>query len=68
MQVYIVEGRYDAYDLSDEFLGVYSTREKAQEALERFSQTKTYDYYTIRTAIMDVDGYKPAEEFSYDEY
>lgn len=68
MQIYIVEGSNTGYDYAgDQFLGAYSSREKAQKARERFSETMKYDYYTVRTAILDVDGYKPREEFSYDE-
>lgn len=68
MQIYIVEGIDDGYDYSGyQFLGAYSSREKAQEARERFSETMTYDHYTIRTATLDADGCQPREEFSYDE-
>ena len=68
MRIYIVEGSDTGYDYAGhQFLGAYSSREKAQAARERFSETMTYDHYTIRTATLDVDGYKPREEFLYDE-
>lgn len=69
MQIFILFGSHTGYDYTgDHFLGAYSTRERAGEALAQLSQTTQYDDYTIQAAIVDTEGFCKRPEFSYDEY
>lgn len=54
MKVFVAMGGYD-YDKDSYVLGVYSTREKANQAIKRDKADNSMDWYTVTEWIIDAD-------------